>query len=247
MVTPALGHTASIWGGFDDPLLVNPPILASGAVLPDGSRVSCPVQLDLSQALGVSEVIDMALCSNPRVKQAWANIKVQSGAVGEAKSAYLPKVQSSISTQQFKEDFPQDSSSNIKTRRDIFNSNLTWRLFDFGGRAATKASADHLLYAALQTYDADIQQTLQRVIQSYFDVLASDASLKAKKEAVVYAKSSLEATLRKEARGASAKNESLQAQAALARVATRYGVQRPSTIPQQSSDTGAGDSKQYRL
>lgn len=202
---------------LDDPLLTMPPILELGPSLPDGASIVCPAQLDLSQSLGLGEVIDLALCNNPHIKQAWANIKIQAGAVGEARSVYLPTASASFSPrQQTQVNYPQSPSSlnSINNGRMAY-ANLTWRLFDFGGRAANRASANLLLESALASHNAGIQKLLAITTQSYFDVLTAKATVQAKSQAADFARSSWEATLRREVRGVSGRSDVLQAQTAL--------------------------------
>ena len=202
-----------------DPLWASPPTITAGPKLPDGWNVICPAQTDLTQALGLAQVIDLALCNNPQIKQAWAAIKIQAGAVGEARSAYLPTANATYSPrQQTQVNYPQSLyNANSITNGKMSYANLTWRLFDFGGRAANRASANYLLEGALAAHDASLQKAMAGTIQNYFDVLTAKANLKAKGQAVQYAKWSWEATLRRENKGVSAKSDTLQAQTALAK------------------------------
>lgn len=204
---------------LDDPLWSKPPILGVGAVLPDGAAIACPSTVNMEAPLGLAEVIDLALCNNPQIKQAWAAIKIQAGAVGEARSAYLPTASATFSPrQQTQVNYPQSSyNANSITNGKMSYANLTWRLFDFGGRAANRASSNYLLQSALAAHDASIQKSITSSIQSYFDVLTTKATVKAKEQASLYAKSAWEATLRRENKGVSAKSDTLQAQTALAK------------------------------
>ena len=200
-----------------DPLWTKPPTLKMGPSLPDGAPIVCPAPVDLTQALALSEVIDLALCNNPQIKQAWAVIKIQAGAVGEARSAYLPTASASFSPQQTQVNYPQYPYANTITNGHMAYANLTWRLFDFGGRAANRASANLLLEAALASHDASVQKAMAATIQSFFDVLTAKATVKAKAQAADFAQSSWQATLRRENKGVFAKSDTLQAQTALAK------------------------------
>lgn len=203
---------------LDDPLWTKPPILTLGPTLPDGSMITCPTQMDINQPLGLGEVIDLALCNNPQIKQAWATIKIQASAIGEARSAYLPTASATYSPrQQTQVNYPQSFNANSITNGKMSYANLTWRLFDFGGRAANRASANLLLESALASHDASMQKLLATIIQAYFDVLTARATVMAKSQAADFAKSAWEATLRREVMGVSAVSDSLQAQAALAK------------------------------
>lgn len=204
---------------LDDPLWTKPPILKMGPSLPDGAPIECPAPVDLTQSLGLGELIDLALCNNPQIKQAWASIKIQVGAVGEARSAYLPTASATYSPrQQTQVNYPQSTyNANSITNGKMSYANLTWHLLDFGGRGANQAASNYLLAAALSAHDASIQKAMASTIQSYFDVLTSQATVKAKAQAADFAKSSWEATLRRENKGVSSKSDTLQAQTALAK------------------------------
>ena len=210
---------------LDDPLLSKPPMLKRGATFPDGEPVACPAEVDFSQALALGEIIDLALCNNPQIKQAWATIKIQAGVVGEARSAYLPTASATYSPrQQTQVSYPQPSyNPNSITNGKMSYANLTWRIFDFGGRAANRASSNYLLEAAIASHEASIQKVMTSIIQSYFDVLTTKATVKAKAQAEQFAHLSLQATLRREGRGASTKSDTLQAQTSLAKAQLAAG------------------------
>ena len=213
-------HTVEAFGLpdiVDDPLLSKPPVLQAGPLLPDGAVIACPSTVDFTQPIGLSEAIDLALCNNPQIKQAWASIKIQAGVLGESRSAYLPTSSATFSPEQTQVKYPDFSDQNTTTRGHTAYVNLNWRLFDFGGRSANNTSAKLLLDAALATHNASIQKAMASVIQSYFDALTAEATMKAKEQAVLLAKSSWETTLRRENRGAVDKSDTLQAEAALAK------------------------------
>ncbi len=202
---------------FEDPLFTRPPVLVNGPSLPDQSTITCPGTTNLQQALGLSDVIDIALCHNPKIKQAWAGIKIQSSTVGQARASYLPKLNATYSPQQTQTNYPEYTAANSNTTGHMSYASLTWRLFDFGGRDANTVSANLLLEAALSTHDASIQKSMANVIGSYFDVLTTDAAREAKAQSVLFAKASLESTVRRERKGVSDKSDTLQAQTALSR------------------------------
>ncbi|MFP3468190.1 TolC family protein, partial [Leifsonia sp. SIMBA_070] len=63
----------------------------------DDMPVACSSSTDLTKPLTIGEAVDLALCHNPRVQVAWASIKIQAAALGEASAAWLPTVNGSIS------------------------------------------------------------------------------------------------------------------------------------------------------
>ena len=210
-------HSFQLSDPIEDPLLSRPPVLASGPTMPDQSQIICPASHDLQQELGLSDVIDIALCHNPKIKQAWAGIKIQASTVGQARASYLPKLNATFSPQQTQTKYPEFSSANNTNSGNMAYASFTWRLFDFGGRDANRVSANLLLEAALSTHDASIQKAMAGVIGSYFDVLTANATRMAKQQSVKFARESLESTVRRERKGASDKSDTLQAQTALSK------------------------------
>jgi len=201
-----------------DPLGVQSDRLKTGAMLPDGSLIACSADIDLSQPLELGSAIDVALCSNPQIRSAWAAIKVQSGVLGEARAAYLPTMKVSVSRLK-----NWSSSSSLSGTYDSFQTGnqlygtLTWRLLDFGGRSANNKAASQLLVAALAAHEVSLQKTMTVVIQAYFDAMTAQSSFIARKKMVEIAERILAATKRREDRGAVPLSDTLQALTALAK------------------------------
>jgi outer membrane protein len=197
-------------------------VLVKGAKLPgDGASLACapfsPDTQNFKDPLALVTAVDIALCHNPQVKAAWAAIKVQAGALGEAKAAYMPTLNATVSklnndTRYTAGTFP-DTSNSGQTQY----ANLTWRLFDFGTRAANLEAANQLLTAALASHDAALQKVLTSVVEAYFDAMTAQATFRARTQAADLATGTWHTTQRREARGVAAVNDTLQAAAALAK------------------------------
>jgi outer membrane protein len=203
---------------FIDPLHTLPKVIESGVVLPgDGKPVSCPVSKDFSTPLALAEAVDLALCNNPQIRAAWASIKVQAGAVGEARAAYLPTLSGTTSYMRTHTVYPGSPYAGTMTDGQTIYGTLAWRLFDFGGRDANRKSANSLLVAAIENHDATLQKTLTGVIQAYFDAQTAKAALQAKEQSEAIARSTLETAQRREIHGAVSRSDTLQAATALAK------------------------------
>lgn len=215
-----------------DPLQTTPPVIETGATLPgDSVPIPCPVPVRqdvakdfatprmLGLALGLNEAVDLALCNNPQIKQAWAGIKVQAGAVGEARAAYLPTLSATTSRLRTRTSYPYSNTPTTTEYGNTLHGTLGWRLFDFGGRDANREAANRLLTAAIAHHDAALQKTLSSVIQSYFDAQTAKATLQAKEQNETIAQSTFDSAQRREARGAVARSDTLQATTALAKAA----------------------------
>ncbi len=203
---------------FDDPLMAAPNTLQNGVVLPgDDVSASCPVHKDFGTPLGLDDAVDLALCNNPQIQAAWANIKIEAGALGEAKAAYLPTINGSFSRIKDKTSHPDSGLSSTTIYSNTVYGTLSWRIFDFGARAANREAADKLLSAALATHDATIQKNLSAVVESYFDAFTARAVLDAKKQSEEIARNTLASAKKREAKGAAAQSDTLQATTALSK------------------------------
>lgn len=205
---------------LEDPLLARPPELDHGKVLPgDAVTLACddrpavpPVPLSLRDA------IDLGLCHHAQVKAGWARIKVQAAQKGEARAAYLPTINAGLRHQQ--ERVRQPDAAFAPDAQRISRSQyytLTWRLLDFGGRAANLRAADALLEAALASHDAILQKTMSNVIAAYYEVQTSGANRQARELNEGLARQIMQTTQRRAARGMAARSDLLQVQTVLSK------------------------------
>jgi outer membrane protein len=174
--------------------------------------------VDFKAPLSLSVAVHVALCHNPQLRYSWAAIKVQAGALGEAKASYLPTLNGTMSqlknhTQDLTGISP-DASNAGKTKY----LTLTWRLFDFGARDANVESTTQMLKAALASHDATLQKLLSTTVGAYFDALTAQSAYTSRKQAVELAQLTWEATQRRATRGAAAlRSDTVQAEVALAK------------------------------
>ncbi len=216
-------HVRPATGDFPDeivdPLDARPQRLDVSSALPgDTSALDCSTQARLpGHVLALVDAVDLALCHSPQVQASWAAIKVQAASVGQAKAAWLPTGNATISQLHNRTDYPSSPALDTANNGRTAYVGVTWRLFDFGARAADQASAARLLDAALADQDATLQKTLGAVVQAYFDAISARAAARLRGEATRYAQQTSEATKRREDKGAGPANDTLQAHAALAK------------------------------
>lgn len=211
----ALGDLATPW---QDPLKTAPPALTDGVALPgDGVPAPCPTTKDFATPLVLTEAVDLALCNNARIRAAWAAIKVQAATTGVARAAYFPTLSATVSYREDRTSYPDSGIKSKKNDSYPFNGTASWRMFDFGGRQANAAAALQGLAAALATHNAVLQKTLAGVIQAYFDAQITQAAWQAKTHNEEIARTTLATARRREAKGAGASGDTLQAATALAR------------------------------
>lgn len=219
-LTAPLAYALDLPDVFQDPLQTLPAVLDKGAVLPgDSTAFSCPIDKDYARPLLLAEAVDIALCNSPQVRGAWANIKIQAAALGTARAAYLPTIKATASPLNSNYQYPGSQLADVSTNAVTLYGNFTWRLFDFGGRAANLDAANWLLAQALANQDALFQKTLGGVVQAYFDAQTASAGLKAKIETERLAQSTLDSAHKRELKGVSGRGDTLQATTALAKAA----------------------------
>jgi len=203
---------------FTDPLFTLPEkIDPETNIAGDARPAACPANTSFSDPLDLARAVDIALCNSPRLKAARAAVRLQAAEVGQARSAYLPTLSGNVNFMKTRHEYP--GSNDQSTTRDgmTINATLNWRLFDFGGRAANRKSANSLLIAALALRDAETRKELAEVIQAYFDAVTSQAFLRSREEHETIAGHTLRTARRREARGVAARGDTLQATTALTR------------------------------
>jgi outer membrane protein len=201
---------------LDDPLRAG--ARAPAATLPgDGEAWSCPPAPDPGRLLALEDAVDFALCGNAQARSAWAAVKVQAAALGQARAEWLPTVNATVTQQRTRTWYPGFTAADSGASGHTVYGSVNWRLFDFGTRAADNAYAGRLLEAALASRDAVLQKTLAGVVAAYFDAMTAAAALDARRDAARFAQRTLETTERREARDAAAVGDTLQARTALAR------------------------------
>jgi outer membrane protein len=202
----------------DDPLLTRPPVLDAGPVLPgDASPVVCPPGTDFSQPLSLPTAVDLGLCHNPQLSEAWSVIRQRAAAVGEARAAYLPTLTGSVSQLQNRTVYPGVPAAGSANSGHTTYAAFNWRLFDFGERSANRHAADDLLTAALSSYNAQMQTQLAQIVSAWFDLQTALAARDAGSLDRKFAEMTLATAQRREREGAAGRNDTLQAATALAK------------------------------
>lgn len=203
---------------FVDPLSSVPAVVEKGVILPgDKAPIASSVVKDFSHPLTLGDAVDLALCNNPQIKYAWADIKIKASAVGAARAAYLPTVTGSINRANDHVTYPDDDFPSSTTNRTTWQGGLYWRIFDFGDRAANSKNAKNLLTAALATHNAIVQRALSDVIQAYFDAMTAKATLNASIKGEEIARVMLNSAEARKEKGAISQADTLRAKTALAK------------------------------
>ena len=174
--------------------------------LADSADAPCR-ELPAGTIYGVLEVVDLALCQNPKTRESWANARAQAAQVGLAQSDFLPGLEGKLGLNR--------AISNTQTVNQRSASlTLSWLLYDFGARSATLENARQLLNAAASTLDASVQTVFLAALQSYYNAQAARAAVSAAQESEKAARESLTAAEVRYKVGTGTPADRLQAQTA---------------------------------
>jgi len=185
----------------------------------DAASAVCADSLPESP-LALLDVVEQALCNNPKTSEVWATARAQAAQVGVQRANYLPKVNlvsgiSKIHNEVTNSQFAfLDQDNRILSRAHSLR--LTWLVTDFGQRSAKMNQAEALLDAANALHDAALQEVFISAAQAYFDHLSTQAMLGAFEESEKVARESLSAATAKFKAGVGLLTDQLQAQTAYA-------------------------------
>lgn len=189
-----------------DAITPQPPQVAP---LPESNFVPC-LPMQEGTVYGVLEVVDRALCQNPRTREAWANARIQAAQVGVAQSSYLPDLDGRVGTNRTS----GSGDTTNKTTQSSAALTLSWLLYDFGARAANLENARQLLSAASLTLDATVQTVFLDALRAYYATQAARAAVTAAMESEKASRESLTAAEVRYKVGTGTPADRLQAQTA---------------------------------
>ena len=177
-----------------------------------GGADPCADQALPGHALTLADVVDRALCANPRTRQSWAAAKIQAAEVGRSRSAELPDV-TLTGNGGLNRTLPANGST---VRQDSVSATATvsYLLFDSGARDANLESARQQLAAANWSHSATLQSVFLSAIQNYYQLFAARANVNAATEAEKAGLESLKAAEFRYRVGTSTPADRLQAQTA---------------------------------
>jgi outer membrane protein len=181
-----------------------------------GSDAGCS-ELNWQQPLTLADVANASLCHNPQTREMWANARIQAAQLGVAKSAYLPTVTDTVSSNMGV--LNPESATRGNPNLNVANSLVaSYLLYDFGNRKANIESARQLLLAASATQSSVVQSILLNTIAAYYQVQANIAALSAAQQAERAAEESFKAANARYQAGVATPADKLQAQTAYAQL-----------------------------
>ena len=189
---------------------------AGGAAVPPGRDCALP-----AGPLELATAVDLALCRNPATRAAWAAARQQAAALGVAESQWLPSLTGTASETRtdgsvrlLSGTTTPGASAQVSQRTTDAALNLSWLLYDFGGRGARIGSARRLLDVAAASADSASQQVVLGAVQAYYGVVAADAALAASVSAELAAARSLDVARGRRDAGVATRADVLQAETA---------------------------------
>jgi outer membrane protein TolC len=142
--------------------------------------------------LTLADIVDLGLRNNPTTRLAWANAQTAASAYGAERGAWLPTVDAEVSAARLKTAASQGRSA-VEQSVLTPSVNLSYLLFDLGGRSGRVAGARQRLIAASYTHNATIQDVVLQVQLAYFEYLANRALLQAQRTTLDEAEQNLTA------------------------------------------------------
>ncbi|MDP2830198.1 MAG: TolC family protein [Sulfuricellaceae bacterium] len=167
--------------------------------------------------LALLEVVDLALCNNPKTRESWASVRAQAAQVGVAQSTWLPTLAGNLSETRYwaaRSQTDGGDENNARFNQGKAGLSLGWLLYDFGAREATLENARQLLAAALAARDSTIQTVFLAAVQGYYQVQATQAALDAARESERASQESFRAAEARYQAGSATPADRLQARTA---------------------------------
>ncbi len=137
-------------------------------------------QLEATETYDLAALIDVALRTNPRTREAWEAARVRAAAFGGELGEYLPYIGVTVQTGYSKYLFEAKESPDVIKQTSITPLlNLEWVLFDFGRRPAAVESARRQLLAANLDFNRALQDVIFSVQTTYFALDAARGMVRA--------------------------------------------------------------------
>lgn len=169
----------------------------------------------------LADLIDVALDRNPLTRGAWEQARAAAARYAGERSAYLPAIDANANyLRQKSATGPGRAQSEVRSYGGTLD--LSWLLFDFGGRESAVAVAHEALRAANWTHSAALQDVIYSVELAYFDYTTARALVAAGSSSLDEARQNLAGAEARHASGVATIADVLQARTALA--AARLGL-----------------------
>jgi len=135
---------------------------------------------DQGRRLGLTELINFALASNPGTRRAWESAQAAAAAAGKARAPYYPVIgaESNNGYQRLVDLVPKHWGT-MKTWQSRSLVSMDYDLIDFGRRDAQAASALNQLVAANLLFNREVQEVVFEVERGFYELDAASANVAA--------------------------------------------------------------------
>ncbi len=189
-------------------------VAAASAEARKGPPLIPPDLMRNVQNLGLADIVDIALRNSNVTHLAWAQARAAAAAYGSRRAAWLPTIGGSAEAT-WQKTAPSGGRPSSTTRSYTVGGDLSWLLFNFGGREASIEETREALFAADWAHNAAIQNVILEVEQAYYNYFAAKSLLAAQQATVNEAQTSLNAANDRHTAGIATIADVLQAQTAL--------------------------------
>jgi outer membrane protein len=185
-------------------------------VAPKSAQMTLPENiLKSGQSLSLLAIVDIALRNNPETAAAWAQARSAAAAYESNKGVYYPQLGATAGTGYVWGH--SDNGATPFTQKDsLWDLQLNWLIYDFGGREATLDVAREALIAADWSHNTVIQNIIFTVEDAYYNYITAKALLEAQQATYKEAETNLEASKDRHHAGVATIADVLQAKTALA-------------------------------
>jgi outer membrane protein len=174
--------------------------------------------------LTLADVVDIALRNNPGTMAAWADARAAAANYGSSLGAWYPTANLNGALTRSKGTSSQGRSGSSGGQTDVpvtdYNAavNLSYLLFDFGGRSASVEESRQALLAADWTQNAVIQNTVLQAEAAFFNYGGTKQMLEANRASLAEAEANLIAAEERHRVGLATNADVLQAKTAYSEV-----------------------------
>ncbi len=192
-----------------------PPPRAMAAPEPKGIQpAGLPQEIAArASSLTLADIVDVALRNSPLTAQSWAQARSAAAAYGSEKSLYYPSLNASASLTKAEGSFANGKIAYFQQSYGP-SADLTWLLFDFGGRKAAVEEKRQALLAADWTHNSAVQEVILGVEQAYYDYVDAKALLESAQASLDDANKNLDAAEARHSVGVATIADVLQARTA---------------------------------
>ena len=167
--------------------------------------------------VGLAQMIDLALRNGPTTRQTWAAARAQAAMVGTDQGAYYPQI-SMDGSMSYSRGIAASGADSFAERQLGPEWQMSWLLFDFGGREARVRAALAELAAANWAHNQALLDTVLNVVQSYYSYLGARKQVAESKLSVANATESMTVAEARMKENIGTAYDSLQAQTTLAQI-----------------------------